>query len=131
MLYCACRLVTCVSVKLFAALLKVVVPKAVRQTVSKLTECGFLFNKVRKYVDAHGTDHAIGLVGQVSAVRLLLECLCCEAAKMSMKTDGPTLHFRVMTHCISGFIACSKKSLKMLIFTKKYFSWPLEVLETG
>jgi len=54
------------SVELFAAVLKVVVPKAIRQTVSKLAECGFLFNKVRKYVDSHSSDHAIGLVGQVS-----------------------------------------------------------------
>jgi len=45
--------------------LKVVVPKSVRQIVSKLVECGFLVNKVRKYADSHSTESTVGLVGQV------------------------------------------------------------------
>jgi len=49
-------------------LLKVGVQKGVRQTVCKLVECGFLFNKVRKYVDSHSVDSAVGLVGQVTII---------------------------------------------------------------
>ena len=47
-------------------MLKVGIPKAVQQMVSKLAECGFLSNKVRKYVDSHSSESAAGLVGQVT-----------------------------------------------------------------
>ncbi|CAH1785133.1 unnamed protein product [Owenia fusiformis] len=40
------------------------IPKAVRKTVGKLAECGWLYNKVRKYCDTRSTDKAFGLVGQ-------------------------------------------------------------------
>ena len=56
---------------IFNCVLKVGVPKGVRQTVCKLVECGFLFNKVRKYIDARSADSAAGLVGQVTALRLI------------------------------------------------------------
>jgi len=56
------------NIHIFNVMLKVGVSKAVRQMVSKLTECGFLSNKVRKYVDSHSTDSAVGLVGQVTTL---------------------------------------------------------------
>ncbi len=40
------------------------IPKAVRTIVSKLAECGWLYNKARKYADSRSTDRAFGLVGQ-------------------------------------------------------------------
>ena len=42
-----------------------------RQTVSKLVECGFLFNKVRRYADSHSSDSTVGLLGQVSLLYVL------------------------------------------------------------
>jgi len=50
-------------------LLQAGVPNSVRQTVSKLVECGFLFSRVRKFVDLHGADRASGLVVQVRSLR--------------------------------------------------------------
>jgi len=52
--------------------LKVGVSKAVRQMVSKLVECGFLSNKVRKFVDSHSAESAAGLVAQVTVVHFVL-----------------------------------------------------------
>lgn len=43
---------------------KLGVPKAVRDLVNKLAELGWLFRKIRKYLDAHAGDKAMGLVGQ-------------------------------------------------------------------
>ncbi|KAK3095374.1 hypothetical protein FSP39_013926 [Pinctada imbricata] len=40
------------------------IPKAVRQLVSKLAECGWLHNKVRSYMEKKSTDTTFGLVGQ-------------------------------------------------------------------
>lgn len=40
------------------------IPKAIRQLVSKLAECGWLFNKVRNYVESRSSDKTFGLVGQ-------------------------------------------------------------------
>ncbi|ESO86326.1 hypothetical protein LOTGIDRAFT_167139 [Lottia gigantea] len=40
------------------------IPKAVRQLVSKLAECGWLYNKTKTYVTSWSTDKAFGLVGQ-------------------------------------------------------------------
>lgn len=40
------------------------IPKAVRHMVSKLSECGWLFNKVKNYVETRSTDKTFGLVGQ-------------------------------------------------------------------
>ena len=57
---------------IFNVILKVGVPKAVQQMVSKLVECGFLSNKVRKYVDSHSSESAAGLVGQVTVVYFIL-----------------------------------------------------------
>jgi hypothetical protein len=42
------------------------IPKAIRQLVSKLAECGWLFNKVKNYVESRSADKTFGLVGQVS-----------------------------------------------------------------
>lgn len=43
---------------------KLGVPRAVRDLVNKLAELGWLFRKIRKYLDAHAGDKAMGLVGQ-------------------------------------------------------------------
>lgn len=43
---------------------KLGVPRAVRDLVNKLAELGWLFRKIRKYLDAHAGDKALGLVGQ-------------------------------------------------------------------
>ena len=45
-------------------LLQVGVSKAQRQKVTKLAECGWLYNKIRKYSDARRSDRAFGLAGQ-------------------------------------------------------------------
>lgn len=42
-----------------------------RQTVDKLAETGWLYNKVRKYADSRSTDRAFGLVGQVWDAQLI------------------------------------------------------------
>lgn len=39
-------------------------PKSVRDLVNKLAELGWLYRKVRKYLDARAGDRALGLVGQ-------------------------------------------------------------------
>jgi hypothetical protein len=44
------------------------IPKAVRHVVSKLAECGWLYNKVKNYVQSRSTDKAFGLIGQVSVL---------------------------------------------------------------
>ena len=41
------------------------IPKAVRHTISKLAECGWLYNKIRAYVQSRSADKAFGLIGQV------------------------------------------------------------------
>ena len=43
---------------------KLGVPKSVRDFVNKLAELGWLYRKVRKYLDARAGDKALGLVGQ-------------------------------------------------------------------
>ncbi|PVD18317.1 hypothetical protein C0Q70_20866 [Pomacea canaliculata] len=40
------------------------IPKATRHLISKLAECGWLYNKVRIYVESRSADKAFGLVGQ-------------------------------------------------------------------
>ncbi|XP_013415922.1 gamma-tubulin complex component 3 homolog [Lingula anatina] len=40
------------------------IARAVRQKVTKLAECGWLYTKIRKYADARSSDKAFGLVGQ-------------------------------------------------------------------
>ncbi|KAL8625039.1 hypothetical protein ACOMHN_012048 [Nucella lapillus] len=40
------------------------IPKAVRHIVSKLAECGWLYNKIRNYVESRSADKAFGLIGQ-------------------------------------------------------------------
>ncbi|XP_041358285.1 gamma-tubulin complex component 3 homolog [Gigantopelta aegis] len=40
------------------------IPKAVRQLISKLAECGWLYNKIKHYVESRSFDKAFGLVGQ-------------------------------------------------------------------
>ena len=54
-----------ISYILFHKPIKVGIPRAVRKIVSKLSESGWLYNKVRKYADSRSTDRAFGLVGQV------------------------------------------------------------------
>jgi hypothetical protein len=41
------------------------IPKAIRQLVSKLAECGWLFNKTKSYVENKSADKTFGLVGKV------------------------------------------------------------------
>ena len=41
------------------------IPKAIRQLVSKLAECGWLFNKTKTYVENKSADKTFGLVGKV------------------------------------------------------------------
>jgi gamma-tubulin complex component 3 len=41
------------------------VRRSTRTLVTKLAECGWLHNKVKKYIDSHNKDRSIGLVGQV------------------------------------------------------------------
>ncbi|XP_044170945.1 gamma-tubulin complex component 3 homolog [Acropora millepora] len=43
---------------------KLGVPRSVRDLVNKLAELGWLYRKIRKYLDAHAGDKAMGLVGQ-------------------------------------------------------------------
>ncbi|XP_061548535.1 gamma-tubulin complex component 3 isoform X2 [Phycodurus eques] len=43
---------------------KVMVSKSLRDTSSRLSELGWLHNKIRKYTDARSLDQAFGLVGQ-------------------------------------------------------------------
>ncbi|CAC5369535.1 TUBGCP3 [Mytilus coruscus] len=40
------------------------IPKAVRQLVGKLAECGWLFKKIKSYVETKTVDKTFGLVGQ-------------------------------------------------------------------
>lgn len=40
------------------------IPKAMRHVISKLAECGWLYNKIRTYVESRSMDKAFGLVGQ-------------------------------------------------------------------
>ena len=40
------------------------VSKPVRQLVSKLGECGWLYNRIRTYVQSRSADKAFGLIGQ-------------------------------------------------------------------
>ncbi|KAL3847372.1 hypothetical protein ACJMK2_018287 [Sinanodonta woodiana] len=40
------------------------IPKAIRQMVSKLSENGWLYNKIRNYVESRSADKTFGLVGQ-------------------------------------------------------------------
>ena len=40
------------------------ITKSTRRVLGKLAECGWLYNKVRKYADSRSTDRAFGLVGQ-------------------------------------------------------------------
>lgn len=40
------------------------IPKAIRQLVSKLAECGWLFNKTKTYVENKSADKTFGLVGK-------------------------------------------------------------------
>jgi len=49
----------------FCFCLKAGVPKSKRHLVSKLAECGWLFNKVKNYVENKSADKTFGLVGQV------------------------------------------------------------------
>ena len=53
------------NIYLFHLIHQAGVPRALRKTVQKLGECGWLYNKVRKYADSRSTDRAFGLVGQV------------------------------------------------------------------
>lgn len=46
-------------------LLQAGIPKAIRQLVSKLAECGWLFNKAKTYVENKSADKTFGLVGKV------------------------------------------------------------------
>ena len=47
------------------------VTKTGRQTVNKLAEAGWLYNKVRKYADSRSTDRAFGQVGQVCWLKIV------------------------------------------------------------
>ncbi|XP_059168560.1 gamma-tubulin complex component 3 homolog [Physella acuta] len=40
------------------------VPKAWRQEIVKLSECGWLYLKIKNYIEQHSTDKAFGLIGQ-------------------------------------------------------------------
>lgn len=40
------------------------IPKAMRHLISKLAECGWLYSKIRTYIESRSTDKAFGLVGQ-------------------------------------------------------------------
>ena len=41
------------------------IPKAMRHIVMKLAELGWLYNKIRTYVESRSADKAFGLIGQV------------------------------------------------------------------
>ena len=49
------------------------VPYTTRVLVNKLSELGWLFNKIRRYRDARSGDKALGLVGQSFCAALQLE----------------------------------------------------------
>ncbi|KAJ8309894.1 hypothetical protein KUTeg_011759 [Tegillarca granosa] len=40
------------------------IPKAIRQLASKLAECGWLYTKVKNYVETKSADRTFGLIGQ-------------------------------------------------------------------
>ncbi|KAH9512398.1 Gamma-tubulin complex component 3 [Bulinus truncatus] len=40
------------------------ISKSHRQDIAKLSECGWLYMKIKSYIDQHSTDKAFGLVGQ-------------------------------------------------------------------
>ncbi|EDV25710.1 uncharacterized protein TRIADDRAFT_23488, partial [Trichoplax adhaerens] len=52
------------SVDAFRVDFNVGVPKHSRELVHKLAEIGWLYRKIRKFIDQHSTDQAYGLVGQ-------------------------------------------------------------------
>jgi len=79
---------------MFDRVLKVVVPKSVRQTVSKLVECGFLVNKVRKYADSHSTESTVGLVGQVCDIVFWLPLFECDKFTSLYKVTSLNLILR-------------------------------------
>lgn len=47
------------------------IPKAIRQLVSKLAECGWLFNKTKTYVENKSADKTFGLVGKVGNSKVI------------------------------------------------------------
>lgn len=49
------------------------VPYSTRELVNKLSELGWLFSKIRRYLDARAGDKALGLVGQSFCAALQLE----------------------------------------------------------
>lgn len=51
---------------------QVVLCKSLRDISSRLSELGWLHNKVRKYTDARSLDRAFGLVGQVGMLLSLI-----------------------------------------------------------
>ncbi len=76
------------------------VPFPIRDFIDKLNELGWLFRKVRKYLDARVGDKALGLVGQsfCSAVYKelteyykLLAVLEAQQSPMNQTVDGLTL----------------------------------------
>uniref|UniRef100_A0A0B6YQK0 Uncharacterized protein n=1 Tax=Arion vulgaris TaxID=1028688 RepID=A0A0B6YQK0_9EUPU len=46
------------------------IPKPWREEIEKLSECGWLYQKIKAYIDRHSTDKAFGLVGQSFCVTL-------------------------------------------------------------
>ena len=57
-----------VTPSLFACNLQVSVSASIKELCHKLAELGWLFHKVKQYVEARSRDKAFGLVGQVSSV---------------------------------------------------------------
>ena len=60
-LYCF----SCYFSRDFSCVFQAGIPKAVRQLISRLAECGWLYNKIKHYVESRSSDKAFGLVGQV------------------------------------------------------------------
>ncbi|KAJ8310330.1 hypothetical protein KUTeg_012195 [Tegillarca granosa] len=47
------------------------IPKAIRQLASKLAECGWLYTKVKNYVETKSADRTFGLIGQINWTEFL------------------------------------------------------------
>lgn len=85
---------------------KVVVCKSLRDTGSRLSELGWLHNKVRKYTDVRSLDRAFGLVGQSF----------CAALHQELKEYYrllSVLHSQVQVEDEQGVTVCTESSLTL------------------
>ncbi|XP_029307491.1 gamma-tubulin complex component 3 [Cottoperca gobio] len=85
---------------------KVVLCKSLRDTSSRLSELGWLHNKVRKYTDARSLDRAFGLVGQSFCASLHQELK--EYYRLLS-----VLHSQLQVEDEQGVLVCTESSLTL------------------